>query len=301
MTLKYYILKSFMVLSLFITGMFVAGNVDPLHATEAAAPEAVDITPAIEWIDSDDFAFCQPGESGRFEVKFMEMYGIQPEGTIEFFSGAPDYLEVTPDGKWTAKKEGQIPVGYTCTYSKETLEAFRKKFPGADLQSREEPSSILVSVSPICSVFRLYNPNSGEHVFTTDRNERKVLAALGWKAEQIAWNTRAENSTPVRRLYNPNTSDHHYTMDEREVQYLTSVGWNLDQTVLFSGGEKDVPVYRCYNPNATTGTHHFTTNETEYNYLVEAGWKPEGIAFYGTSSDRVSTLNPAEPKPADHD
>lgn len=104
MTLKYYILKSFMVLSLFITGMFVAGNVDPLHAAEAAAPEAVDITPAIEWIDSDDFAFCQPGESGRFEVKFMEMYGIQPEGTIEFFSGAPDYLEVTPDGKWTAKK-----------------------------------------------------------------------------------------------------------------------------------------------------------------------------------------------------
>lgn len=301
MTLKNHILKCFTVVSLLAAGMFAAGNADPLHAAEAEAPKTVDITPEIEWIDSDDFALCQPGESGQFEVKFMDLYGIQPEGTIEFSSGAPDYLEVTSDGKWTAKKEGLIPVSYTYTYSKETLEAFRKKFPDAELVSREDQPGIFVSVSAICSVFRLYNPNSGEHVFTTDRNERKVLAALGWKAEQIAWNTRAENSTAVRRLYNPNTGDHHYTMDEREIEHLTSVGWSLDQTVLFSEGEKDVPVYRCYNPNAVTGTHHFTTNEIEYNHLVEAGWKPEGIAFYGTSYSRVSTVNPAEPKPADHE
>ena len=36
-------------------------------------------------------------------------------------------------------------------------------------------------------VYREYNPNNGQHNYTTSLTEHKWLASLGWKAEGIAW------------------------------------------------------------------------------------------------------------------
>lgn len=36
-------------------------------------------------------------------------------------------------------------------------------------------------------VYRLYNPNNGDHVFTTSASEKDSLVGLGWSNEEIAF------------------------------------------------------------------------------------------------------------------
>lgn len=59
-------------------------------------------------------------------------------------------------------------------------------------------------------MYRLYNPNSGEHFYTANTVERDKVKKAGWKYEGIGWNAPASGD-PVYRLYNPNAGDHHYS------------------------------------------------------------------------------------------
>ena len=36
-------------------------------------------------------------------------------------------------------------------------------------------------------MFRLYNPYSGAHNYTTSEDERAGLRAIGWRGEGVAW------------------------------------------------------------------------------------------------------------------
>ena len=79
---------------------------------------------------------------------------------------------------------------------------------------------------------RLYNPNSGEHFYTSDIEEKNTLVDLGWKDEGIGWTAPNKNlsnvNAPVYRLYNPNAGDHHYTKSTSERDILVSVGWKYE-------------------------------------------------------------------------
>ncbi|EOH74394.1 hypothetical protein [Enterococcus malodoratus] len=136
--------------------------------------------------------------------------------------------------------------------------------------------------SPRTTINRLYNPNSGEHLFTPSDFERATLINFGWKDEGIGFYGQGyttEKTSYVSRVYNPNAGDHHYTASNDEVQHLVKVGWHDDNIgfhMPFSGGQ---PVYRLYNPNATAGAHHFTLLKSERDHLIKVGWKDEGIAF----------------------
>lgn len=77
-------------------------------------------------------------------------------------------------------------------------------------------------------VYRLYNRWSGEHLFTTDREEYDGLVAVGWSGEGEAWRSPAESDNEVWRLYNPYSGDHHYTADETEYERLGDIGWNRE-------------------------------------------------------------------------
>lgn len=132
------------------------------------------------------------------------------------------------------------------------------------------------------SVFRMYNPNSGEHLYTPSSYEKATLNNLGWKSEGVAWEIPDDIDllNPfVTRLYNPNAGDHHYTADIGETTYLMSVGWKNDQIGFTTAGNDGVPVYRLYNPSAVTGAHHLTLSEAERDSLIQAGWQNEGTAF----------------------
>ena len=136
-------------------------------------------------------------------------------------------------------------------------------------------------------MYRLYNPNSGEHFYTKSAVEKDNLINEGWGYEGVGWTAPASSDTPVYRLYNPNSGEHFYTTKEGERDYLTPLGWRYEGIGWYSADEDAVPVYRLYNPNATgiyeAGAHFYTMKEEERDYLDEIGWNYEGIAWYGES------------------
>ena len=129
-------------------------------------------------------------------------------------------------------------------------------------------------------MYRLYNPNSGEHFYTGNEGEKNNLVMLGWRDEGIGWIAPATSNTPVYRLYNENAGDHHYTMEADEKDNLLSVGWKFEGIGWYSDDNETVPLYREYNSNAVSGTHNYTTDKAEHDSLVAAGWKDENIGWY---------------------
>ena len=130
-------------------------------------------------------------------------------------------------------------------------------------------------------MYRLYNPNSGEHFYTGSKEERDNLNAAGWHYEGVAWNAPTNSGAPVYRLYNPNSGDHHYTMSADERDMLVGFGWIYEGVAWNSATAENLPLYRLYNPNADCGSHHYTGSTEERDNLVSVGWIFEGIGWFG--------------------
>jgi beta-N-acetylglucosaminidase len=131
------------------------------------------------------------------------------------------------------------------------------------------------------SMYRLYNPYDGQHLYTSDVNERVVLTSIGWNYEGIGWKAPTASSSPVYRLYNPFSGDHHYTLDYNEYTTLGTIGWNQEGVGWYSDDAEGMPLYRQFNPYETIGTHNYTADAAEDEYLGSIGWWREGIAWYG--------------------
>lgn len=124
------------------------------------------------------------------------------------------------------------------------------------------------------SIYRLHNPSTGEHLYTSDKHESDVLSSGGWEYEGIGWQA-PQNGQSVYRLYSPVTRVHLFTTDENEVRVLSSQGWQVDnngQPLFYSGGNRSV--YRLYNP--TSRMHLITLDMNEYTILGNQGWNQEG-------------------------
>lgn len=147
-------------------------------------------------------------------------------------------------------------------------------------------------------LYRAYNPNTGEHLYTANASEVPSIVKHGWRNEGTAWEA-PDSGANVYRMFNPNNGgDHHYTLNQGEVNNLKKHGWKYEGISWKSGGS--TPVYRLYNPNAKSGTHHFTTLASEKNHLVKVGWRYEGVAFYsGKSNSGGSTGGTPAPAPFD--
>lgn len=130
-------------------------------------------------------------------------------------------------------------------------------------------------------VYRLYNPNTGEHFYTKGEGERDHLISVGWNYEGTGWQAYSTGE-PVYRVYNPNAKggDHYYTKDHNEAKSLVSLGWKWDNEgnpVFYSKGV--MALYVAYNPNAQSGAHNYTTSSGEQDHLVKVGWRGEGEAW----------------------
>ena len=137
-------------------------------------------------------------------------------------------------------------------------------------------------------MYRLYNPNSGEHFYTADADERDNVNAAGWNYEGIGWVAPVESSTPVYRAYSG--TDHHYTTDWSEIETIVAAGWTYEGIGWYSDDALRVPLYRQFNPNVeptaptnNSGSHNYTVNIDENNLLVSVGWLAEGIGWYAVS------------------
>ena len=198
----------------------------------------------------------------KFGAQAGEVYAIHAYGTSEdadaFLVGTTVSVPVAAPHEFTDDQDA------TCNYC------------GFERQ-------VEIEKEPTVSMFRLYNPNTGEHFYTGSTDERDSLEEIGWQYEGIAWNAPSRSGSPVHRLFNPNSGDHHYTMSWEEVQNLVEVGWQYEGVAWnsASASSSNVANYRLYNPNAETGIHHYTSSLEERDNLVELGWKYEGIAWFG--------------------
>lgn len=155
--------------------------------------------------------------------------------------------------------------------------------PTASPTASPSPSAAPIAKVEYDIMYRLYNPNSGEHFYTASVYEKNSLIDIGWLYEGSGWKAPKSSSTPVYRLYNPNAGDHHYTVNVNEKDSLVSVGWNYEGIGWYSDDAEGVPLYRQYNPNAKAGAHNYTVNANERDNLVSLGWNDEGIGWYGVS------------------
>ena len=142
------------------------------------------------------------------------------------------------------------------------------------------------------NMIRLYNPNSGEHFYTSSEKEAENVTRAGWVWEGVGWVAPKKSSFPVYRLYNPNAGDHHYTVTVKERNSLRSKGWIYEGVGWYSHDESGLAVLRQYNPNAVAGAHNFTTSEVEDRALARIGWIPEGIAWRAVDGVKL----PFEPR-----
>jgi len=153
----------------------------------------------------------------------------------------------------------------------------------------------IVKEFPTC--YRLYNPHSGKHHWTTDENEYRVLDSLGWNAEGAQYKvcsrqrsaadkngTANISSRPHYRLYNKHAAKHHWTLDANEYSTLQRLGWNGEGissylfNEAFSVANGTQALYRLYNPH--NGKHFFTVDQHEYNVLETLGWIKEDVSAW---------------------
>ena len=121
-----------------------------------------------------------------------------------------------------------------------------------------EPEHPLTQSEETVPLYRIYNAQTSEHFYTTDRAERDSICSIGWVYEGVGWMVPLFSDLPVFRLYNPYAGDHHYTPSVVERDNLVEHEWRFEGISHYSAVDEAIPVYRQYNPNAWTGTHNFT-------------------------------------------
>ncbi|MFR0557942.1 transglutaminase domain-containing protein [Pseudoscardovia radai] len=146
--------------------------------------------------------------------------------------------------------------------------------------------------SSTVDVYRLFNPNTSEHLYTKSVAERDSLLLSGWTYESIAWSAPAASTVNVYRLCNVTSSQHVYTTSDDEVASLTSNGWRNEGVAFQSSDDADdeIPVYRQYDPN--NGQHNYTTDLDEAQSLIRSGWNDEHIAWYAVEDPDPTITHP---------
>lgn len=101
--------------------------------------------------------------------------------------------------------------------------------------SSSKPNSPPNQDSKIIPVYRVYNPNSGEHFYTKSDYEAESLKRVGWRREGIEFYSDSSNKRPTFRLYNKNggAGSHFVTMNSYERDHLISVGWKYEGIAWF--------------------------------------------------------------------
>lgn len=217
------------------------------------------------------------GDQGKVNYQIKPVGGVETTGTVDFHAENDPVFEIKGD-TWRAVRAGETTLAPETKLSEKTKQLLIKKYGG---YSVEDVAQIIpVKVEPKTqSVYRLYNPQSGEHFYTTNGAERDQLAQIGWNFEGTSWQSY-QGGIPIYRVYNPNAGDHHYTLDKSEVDHLVANGWRSEGISFYSADSKNVGVYRVYNPNAKAGAHHYTLDQKEQQALTNAGWQSEGISWY---------------------
>ncbi|WP_394404645.1 serine hydrolase [Streptococcus sp. 20-1249] len=258
----YFALASLVGIMLLGSSHFVAAREVSNGGTESATQPSSSVP--VEAVEADEITVA-------VELEEDSTSDQDAEGTTVT---NPDTMESSSQEEPALTSDDSVPVPSSDTGDSSTPS------PATESEKNEEESATLAKEIESKPVYRLYNSQNGEHLYTTDANEKTVLYEKhGWGYEGIAWFAPVEG-VPVYRLYNRGLQNHLYTTDTNEVNVLTlQHGWTKDNNgrpVFYSGGE--VSIYRIYN-QVLRGLHHWTTDKNEYNILRQHGWRQEGVKF----------------------
>ena len=149
-----------------------------------------------------------------------------------------------------------------------------------------KPTKDGVHVSVDHAVYRLYNPNTGDHLLTADADEVYRVSKAGWTYEGVAFLYPADGTVDVYRLKNPNSGEHLLTADAAEKDGLVKAGWKYEGVAFkaYTGSRTGTkPVRRLKAPKS--GMHITTMSDREHARLSAAGWTCEGVSFYALPYD----------------
>ena len=145
-----------------------------------------------------------------------------------------------------------------------------------------------ISSGSLTNWYRLYDPFTSSHHFTTDLNEYNMLMARGFTGEGAigqAYNAPNGSAQPFYRIYIMPAQTHFWTTDRNE--YLTLIlnrgyysGEGIDPFLLATSAGGAIPDYRLLYCCATPPNHFWTTDANEHTTLQQRGWSSEGIVGY---------------------
>ena len=141
-------------------------------------------------------------------------------------------------------------------------------------------------------IYRLFQPSTGKHLFSSSLVEIDILTGLptgdSFLNEGIAYSVDVGANQELFRFYHPATGRHLYSANIHEKSKLLS---DLDSGYIYEGiafhvfnsqslSSSRTEVYRYYDPSAES---HFYSANTEEQLLLETSfphWINEGIAWY---------------------
>ena len=187
------------------------------------------------------------------------------------------------------------------TAEKANLDALKAKIAeqeadGENVDSgSDNGSNNATKVEDRVNVYQVYNPNTGEWIYTTDKAEYDNLVKVGWTGEGVAW-IASNHGTAIYRLYNKATGQHLYTADKEQYDLLATQGWTQEGLAFYSNSADGLAVRHLYN--AKTGQHVYTTSQDESDELVKLGWTVQdntwNAAAHVTNIYRVYNYNTGE-------
>lgn len=132
------------------------------------------------------------------------------------------------------------------------------------------------------ALYRLYNSQKNDHLYTTNCEEKSNAANTGYVFEGISGYVaprQTRRTVPLHRLL-LNNGEHFYTTSEQESATLSQIGGNRYENIAGYIAENPqrgtVPFYRLINGD----NHFYTINEQEKNNFLQTGGRLEGIAGY---------------------
>ena len=158
----------------------------------------------------------------------------------------------------------------------------------------EENFNLLVTnideVDPVTEsiVFRLYNPSTGKHLFSSNDFEIDLLTgSYDWVNEGISYVSPSNGNQNLYRFFVESDGRHFYTANDFEKESIINnlPGFQYEGVAfkVFSPIDPpsgSVPVVRYLNVNG--GNHVYSSSIEEQGILDESPvWKNEGIAWFG--------------------
>jgi hypothetical protein len=137
-------------------------------------------------------------------------------------------------------------------------------------------------------VYRLYNPNKRDFLYTTNSTEICLAEGLyGYHRDGYAFKTTdssAGGAKPVYRFSTP-SGTHFYTINETERAYVQSIGFGYEG-VAYYAQPNNTPYYSpVFRLRGQFGQHFYTNSESERDYfLTKLSYVNEGIVFYAPNN-----------------